>query len=76
MTNCDATHEKIQHFQGTHDQLQRVVSLTGIAGIWRDLNHHVQKQFVAENGAILNFWPSTMRIYFQGSSEGKRRAAE
>ena len=40
------------------------VALTGIGGVWRDFGN--QKQYVANTGAILNWWRSTKTVYFQG----------
>jgi hypothetical protein len=51
-------------FQGTYEQLQNQLALTGIGGVWRDLEN--QKQYVANTGAILNWWQSTKTVYFQG----------
>jgi hypothetical protein len=47
--------------------LQRIVARTGLPGVWVQLgeNHH---QFHAESERILNWWPSTGRVYFQGKN--------
>ena len=44
-------------FYGYYEQLQNKLALTGIGGVWRDLDN--QKQYVANTGAILNWWQST-----------------
>jgi hypothetical protein len=51
-------------FYGTYEQLQNQLALTGIGGVWRDLDN--QKQYVANTGAILNWWRSTKTVNFQG----------
>lgn len=51
-------------FQGTYEALQEIVLVTGIFGDWRDLGH--QRQFRTENGAVLNWWPATGTLTFQG----------
>jgi hypothetical protein len=68
-----ATREEFPHFDGTYEQLQRMVSLTGIGGSWRDLNGQKQKQFIAENGAIVNYWPATRTINFRGQPEATKK---
>ena len=54
----------VDKFQGTYEQLQNQLAHTGIGGVWRDLENH--KQYVANTGAILNWWQSTKTVYFQG----------
>jgi hypothetical protein len=51
-------------FYGYYEQLQNQLALTGIGGVWRDLDNH--KQYVANTGAILNWWRSTKTVNFQG----------
>jgi hypothetical protein len=51
------------HF-GNYEELKERVRRTGLRGIWRDLGN--QKQYKAENGAVLNWWESTHTILFQG----------
>jgi hypothetical protein len=51
-------------FQGTYEGLQNQLAFTGIGGIWRDFGN--QKQYVANTGAVLNWWRSTKTVYFQG----------
>jgi hypothetical protein len=51
-------------FYGTYEGLQNQLARTGIGGVWRDLRN--QKQYVANTGAILNWWQSTKTVYFQG----------
>jgi hypothetical protein len=54
----------VMKFYGYYEQLQNQLALTGIGGVWRDLDN--QKQYVANTGAILNWWRSTKTVNFQG----------
>ena len=51
-------------FQGSYADLRACLVRTGVGGEWQDLAN--QKQFRADNGAILNWWESTGSISFQG----------
>jgi hypothetical protein len=51
-------------FNGTYDELKIQVQATGIPGSWRDRMNF--KQYRADIGAVLNWWPSTGTISFQG----------
>ena len=51
-------------FYGSYEGLQNLLALTGIDGVWRDLDN--QKQYVANTGVILNWWQSTKTVHFQG----------
>ena len=53
-----------RYFIGSYEQLQDSVLIVGLHGEWRDVGN--QKQFRAENGAILNWWKSTHTVCFQG----------
>lgn len=57
-------------FQGSFEELKRIVENTGIAGAWQELQNG-QKQFRAKNGSILNWWESKGTILFQGVSPAK-----
>jgi predicted nucleotide-binding protein len=52
-------------FLGSIEELQRLVSELGFDGDWVELPHK-QFQFTMSDGAILNWWPSTKTIGFQG----------
>ncbi len=55
-------------FDSSYQQLQDFVSQTGFDGEWRDLPDRSKgKQFRAHNGAVLNWWPTTRTVNFQGS---------
>jgi hypothetical protein len=54
----------VMKFYGYYEGLPNLLALTGIGGVWRDLGN--QKQYVANTGAILNWWQSTNTVYFQG----------
>jgi hypothetical protein len=51
-------------FTGTYKELRHEVKHIGVYGTWRDLGNH--KQFVANTGALLNWWQTTGTITFQG----------
>jgi predicted nucleotide-binding protein len=61
----------MSQFKGSYQELQDQVLLTGIDGEWKDLGN--QKQYKAENGAVLNWWETSKTIQFQGD---KAAAAE
>lgn len=54
-----------ERFTGTFEQLKE--KLKGIPGEWKDLNPN-QKQLRANSGGILNWYPATGSIMFQGKS--------
>jgi hypothetical protein len=61
-------------FYGCYEQLQNQLALTGIGGVWRDFGN--QKQYVANTGAILNWWQSTKTLYFQGGPPAAKQELE
>ncbi len=54
-------------FKGSYQELQDKVLLTGVNGEWSDKGN--QKQYRAENGAILNWWESSKTVQFQGDKD-------
>ena len=52
-------------FTGSYDELK--AKLQAINGEWRDLNPN-QRQFRAAKGGVLNWYPSTGSLNFQGST--------
>lgn len=58
-------------FDGTFQELQDKVLLTGMYGEWEDNGNH--KLYKAETGAILNWWESSKTVHFQGN---KKAAAQ
>jgi deoxycytidylate deaminase len=59
-------------FTGSYPELQeRLAALSG-EGEWHDLNKN-QKQFRHRDGGILNWYPSTGTINFQGPTDGKSK---
>jgi hypothetical protein len=61
-------------FYGSYEGLQKLLAFTGIGGVWRDLENH--KQYVANTGAILNWWRSTKTVYFQGGPPAAKEELE
>jgi hypothetical protein len=53
-------------FRGSLDDLQDTVMRCAVLGEWRFHKKHRFYSFHAETGAILNWWPSTGTINFQG----------
>jgi hypothetical protein len=61
-------------FYGSYEGLQNLLAFTGIGGVWRDFVN--QKQYVANTGAILNWWQSTKTVYFQGGPPAAKKDLE
>jgi predicted nucleotide-binding protein len=51
-------------FRGTFEQLQERVAATGRPGTWGEIARG--KQFRTDDGAIMNWFPSTGKLQFQG----------
>jgi hypothetical protein len=51
-------------FRGTFEELQELVTTTGIGGEWIDQTQVTQ--YRADSGAILNYWSSTGTVNFRG----------
>jgi hypothetical protein len=54
-------------FSGSFQDLQNKVAIIDVAGEWKDLGN--QKQYITENGAVLNWWESSKTILFQGKKD-------
>ena len=52
-------------FRGDYGKLKKSVSRAGLVGRWKELSNG-QRQFVADDRGILNWAPSTGRVWFQG----------
>ena len=62
-------------FRGDFEQLSDLVARTGIAGHWRELlNGHVQ--FRSDDGAALNWWPTTGTLNLQGNRDAACELAQ
>jgi hypothetical protein len=61
-------------YYGSYDELQNLLALTGIGGVWRDFDN--QKQYVANTGAILNWWRSTKTVNLQGGPPAAKQELE
>jgi deoxycytidylate deaminase len=59
----------VLRFTGTFEQLQEKLRDLNGQGEWLDLNEN-QKQFRHNDGGILNWYPSTGTINFQGRGDG------
>ena len=51
-------------FNGTEEDLRRVVETIGEQGLWRNTNSNLE--FRSAGGGILNWSPSTGSLWFQG----------
>ncbi|HAT8648946.1 TIR domain-containing protein [Legionella pneumophila] len=58
-------------FNGSYKEIQDKVLQTGIQGDWKELQNS-QKQYKANDGAILNWWETNKTISFQGAEEAKK----
>lgn len=52
-------------FPGTIEQLREIVALTGVPGEWEWMRASYWR-YRCDDGAILNWWPSTGTFNFQG----------
>ena len=51
-------------FKGSQEQLAAQIEAAGITGHWND--EGTFHEFVADNGAVLNWWPETSAISILG----------
>lgn len=58
-------------FNGTVDELKDKILKAGIRGVWTDQNE--KYSFRSEDGGVLNWWPKTQSLSFQGSSDAKAK---
>jgi hypothetical protein len=52
-------------FRGTFEDFQEKVMAAGCRGVWSDISHG--KQFRTEAGTIMNWFPGTGTVQFQGA---------
>ncbi|MBT3199075.1 MAG: cytidine deaminase [Phycisphaerales bacterium] len=57
-------------FTGTYEELKNKLDILQPGGEWQDVNEN-QKQFRHQNGGVINWYPSTGSLNFQGKSEGR-----
>ena len=57
-------------FKRSIEELKAAIERTGMAGTW-SVKGNGEQQFKASDGGILNWWPSTGTISFQGPREVK-----
>ena len=58
-------------FDGTIDELKEKVDQAGIQGRWQTGNGDEKCVFRSNNSGVLNWWPRTGTLQFQGSAKGK-----
>lgn len=56
-------------FKGSLDQLAARIEAAGITGHWND--EGAFHEFVADDGALLNWWPETSTITIEGRPESR-----
>lgn len=62
----------MSNFHGTYEELQQIVTNTGIKGEWQELQSG-HKQFRSKAGAVLNWWEGKKgTLLFQGSEKAKQ----
>jgi len=61
----------VPEFKGSFEELQAMVSGFGCAGSWTDIANG--KQFKTKEGGILNWFPATGRINFQGPAAAREQ---
>lgn len=59
--------------KGTLAELQQLVFQTGVEGIWLERNSGSHQQFVSSSGTVMNWWPSTGTIHFNGKGGDEHR---
>lgn len=64
----------MQEFKGKFEELQELLAKSGCVGQWADVANG--KQFKSEQGGILNWYPATGRVNYQGPAPAKARLFE
>jgi hypothetical protein len=57
----------MNRFHGTLEQLKAAVAACNLTGEWSDVPQNGQHCFRARTGEVLNWWPSTGTLQFQGA---------
>ena len=60
-------------FKGSLEELAALIDAAGVAGHWND--EGVFHEFVADDGALLNWWPTTSVVSIEGNAVARRIAA-
>ncbi|MBB6580634.1 TIR domain-containing protein [Ralstonia solanacearum] len=58
-------------FKGTYEDLQSKLTVLGCVGTWTEVSNG--KQFKSSDGGILNWFPATGKINFQGSASARTK---
>lgn len=58
-------------FKGSLEELAALIEAAGVAGHWND--EGVFHEFVADDGALLNWWPATSVVSIEGKPESRGR---
>lgn len=61
----------VYRFSGEYEALKQLLQPLDVHGRWQDVNEN-QKQFRHNNGGIINWFPSTGSLNFQGKPQGKK----
>jgi predicted nucleotide-binding protein len=58
-------------FAGTIEELRAKVASAGIAGTWKEDQAQSKFMFTSRNKGVLNWWPATQTLNFQGQAVAK-----
>src|SRR5277367_5450406 len=64
----------MKKFQGPLDQLKAAVAACELDGEWFENTENRFHSFHAESGEVLNWWPSTETVQFQGKRQKEFKA--
>ena len=61
-------------YSGSIDKLKELVAACDLTGEWAENTKHRFHSFHAESGEVLNWWPGTGTVQFQGENSDAFRA--
>jgi uncharacterized protein YjlB len=61
-------------FRGSLDELKAAIAACELEGEWSENTTNGFHSFHAETGEVLNWWPRTRTVQFQGKSQEEFRA--
>ncbi|GHV56340.1 hypothetical protein FACS189460_0930 [Deltaproteobacteria bacterium] len=61
-------------FYGSFQELKKVIKQSGYLGGWVENTPESRVTFRFNNGAVLNWWPSSGTVQFQGKLEAREEA--
>jgi len=63
-------------FFGSYNELDAIIEKSGYLGAWNEEAPENKPTFRFNNGAILNWWPVTGTVQFQGKMPAKEEVKE